>query len=677
MQNAISRITLDVHKAVSQVSLVWKRSDTARTIEAILYDNGKPFQLDGCKVSFTTVGDNPILHNCDVTDDRIIYDAAPIVTETPRTLLCEFRVVGGDGEILTAPRFTIEVRDTVIDPDVVEGEETEKGAIGTLDALISEATGLINEVEAKLGKGEFKGDPGKSAYQYAVEAGYPDSEEQFADDLANVGNTSGGGGDVNFSKFENITSLDPRDAFIVYDTPEGEPKKIAWEGLYPLIKDKLDKDSVIAKALTDEAGSGYVATIPELEENAEIVITKDLENYLSANDLSAAIDAALAEAKASGEFDGADGKDGSVWWFINRYIDGASLNMVSDDAKDGDYCLHVTEGHVYYAKDGKWKQIGNIKGAAPIKGKDYFTEADKEEIVGELADAAPVRSVNGKTGAVNLAADDVGARPSTWTPTYTDVGAEKSGTAASAVSTHNTKADAHNDIRLLISGLSSRLDALANSDDDTLDQMAEVVAYIKANRDLIEQITTGKVSVADIVNNLTTNVANKPLSAAQGVALKALIDAISVPTKLSQLSNDAGYIKSTELNSAVDDALTEAKKSGEFDGKDGHTPVITVTPTTDGYWIAADGEDICFIRNGSDGNDGTGIYSIERTNGTGAAGTVDTYTITLTDGRTANFTVYNGKDGAKGDQYTLTDADKMDIAEQVLTLIPNGNEVAY
>lgn len=41
-----------------------------------------------------------------------------------------------------------------------------------------------------------------------------------------------------------------------------------------------------------------------------------------------------------------------------------------------------------------------------------------------------------------------------------------------------------------------------------------------------------KVSVADIVDNLTTNVANKPLSAAQGVALKALIDAIMIPEAL-------------------------------------------------------------------------------------------------------------------------------------------------
>ena len=110
------------------------------------------------------------------------------------------------------------------------------------------------------------------------------------------------------------------------------------------------------------------------------------------------------------------------------------------------------------------------------------------------------------------------------------------------IGTHNSATDSHNDIRLLVEGLTTRLNALANSDDTTLDQMSEVVAYIKNNKTLIDGITTNKVNVSDIINNLTTNVSNKPLSAAQGVALKALIDAIVVPTKVSQLTNDSGFI---------------------------------------------------------------------------------------------------------------------------------------
>lgn len=98
---------------------------------------------------------------------------------------------------------------------------------------------------------------------------------------------------------------------------------------------------------------------------------------------------------------------------------------------------------------------------------------------------------------------------------------------STSINEHNVSTEAHNDVRLLIEGLTTRLNALANSDDTTLDQMAEVVAYIKANRDLIGSVTTDKVNVDDIIDNLTTNVTNKPLSAAQGVALKSLIDALT------------------------------------------------------------------------------------------------------------------------------------------------------
>ena len=116
-------------------------------------------------------------------------------------------------------------------------------------------------------------------------------------------------------------------------------------------------------------------------------------------------------------------------------------------------------------------------------------------------------------------------------PSYTasEVGADATGTAESKVSDHDVSDTAHNDIRLLIEGLTTRLNALADSDDTTLDQMGEVVAYIKSNRSMISSITTDKVNVTSIVNDLTTNVANKPLSAAQGVALKALIDEMNVP----------------------------------------------------------------------------------------------------------------------------------------------------
>ena len=129
-------------------------------------------------------------------------------------------------------------------------------------------------------------------------------------------------------------------------------------------------------------------------------------------------------------------------------------------------------------------------------------------------------------------ASEVGARPDTWTPSASDVGADAAGTASGAVAAHNVSGAAHADLRALIEGLTSRLNALADSDDTTLDQLSEIVAYIKSNKTLIDAVTTGKVSTSDIVDNLTTNSAGKVLSAAQGVALKAMIDGIVIPTAL-------------------------------------------------------------------------------------------------------------------------------------------------
>lgn len=63
---------------------------------------------------------------------------------------------------------------------------------------------------------------------------------------------------------------------------------------------------------------------------------------------------------------------------------------------------------------------------------------------------------------------------------------------------------------------------------------------IESVKSLIDNVTTTKVNVADIIDNLTTNVSNKPLSAAQGVVLKSLIDAIVIPTIPSSLPANGG-----------------------------------------------------------------------------------------------------------------------------------------
>lgn len=72
---------------------------------------------------------------------------------------------------------------------------------------------------------------------------------------------------------------------------------------------------------------------------------------------------------------------------------------------------------------------------------------------------------------------------------------------------------------------------------------------------------------------------------------------------------------------------------------------------------------------GSPGADGAGIQSIQRTAGDGSPGTADTYTITLTNGMTSTFTIYNGADGT-----SFTVLGRYDTLAALKAAHPTGSE---
>lgn len=153
-----------------------------------------------------------------------------------------------------------------------------------------------------------------------------------------------------------------------------------------------------------------------------------------------------------------------------------------------------------------------------------------------------------------------------------DIGAEASGTASSAVSSHNTSTSAHSDIRNLITALTTKVNNFLDVDDTTKDQLSEVIELIENNQDLIEGITTSKVNVADIVNNLTTNDSSKPLAASQGVVIKGLIDALQ--TELDSHSEDTTvHITSTERTN-WDDANSKKHSHSNKSVLDGITSTL-------------------------------------------------------------------------------------------------------
>jgi hypothetical protein len=126
---------------------------------------------------------------------------------------------------------------------------------------------------------------------------------------------------------------------------------------------------------------------------------------------------------------------------------------------------------------------------------------------------------------------------------------DKKGTANTTVSVHNTATDAHNDIRVLINDLNTKVTNFLDVDDSTTDQLSEVLTLIEDNKGDLESLTTSKVNVSDIIDNLTTASAKKVLSANQGVAIKDLIDGKADATHSHTVSNISDLTATaTELN---------------------------------------------------------------------------------------------------------------------------------
>lgn len=240
----------------------------------------------------------------------------------------------------------------------------------------------------------------------------------------------------------------------------------------------------------------------------------------------------------------------------------------------------------YYSKEDIDKKIENIKTEIEIPTKVSELENDRGYITDyiETDPTVPEWAKNKNK------------------PTYTasEVGADPKGSAANAlgdakqyidnkisaidlngkISAHNTNTSAHNDIRLKIQAVADKLNTFLDADDTTLDQMSEIVTYIKSNKELIESVTTSKVNVGDIVDNLITTTSNKPLSAKQGAVLKSLIDTITIPSNISELKNDVGYLKEyIETDPTVPSWAKEPNKPSYTANEVGALPSDTIIPS--------------------------------------------------------------------------------------------------
>ena len=147
--------------------------------------------------------------------------------------------------------------------------------------------------------------------------------------------------------------------------------------------------------------------------------------------------------------------------------------------------------------------------------------------------------------------------------------------------------------------------------------------------------------------------------------------------KLSQ-KMESEYVKDEEIPEAIEEALTEAKNSGEFDGPpgpegpqgipgaDGFSPVVTVTMISGGHRVTitdAEGTNTFDVMDGTGGGGEGGVsprITVDEIEGGHRV------TITDVDG-TKTVDVMDGYTPVKGVDY-FTEAEKLEIAQQASQL---------
>ena len=196
--NTTFKISLDVHRVESQVTITAFRGDSGYTIIASLTEDGKPFPIsDGSTAIFSGVkpDGNYLYNSCTIENGKIVYDFKKTTpdgetcqtTAAPGTVKCQFKLIGENGGIISAPQFTIVVEDTVYNEQVVKDSVSEATVL----------TEMIADIQSKLDNNEFKGEKGDQGYTPIKGVDYF-TEEEVASIAADIRKSIVDGSEVSY-----------------------------------------------------------------------------------------------------------------------------------------------------------------------------------------------------------------------------------------------------------------------------------------------------------------------------------------------------------------------------------------------------------------------------------------------------------------------------------------------
>lgn len=378
MNSSKYRFTLDMHSSQSQVSLPIVLNDTARKLYISFSDGGKIYHIeDSCLavVRIQRPTGTYIEKFCPIEDNtNVVYDFAQHKNTAIVEGLhdCEVTLYSPEGEILTSARFSMMVSARVVNSD----------NIGVTD----ENWTMLDSIAVEEAKRQEDFSQAMNDVDEAIESIDEAINEIVPPYIGENGNWFVHGNDTGTQAQGNpgvyVGSGEMPEGYNVQIDPEGEE--------FPFV-------ATVNGVRADGAG------------NIEL-------DVITPEELDDAVKEALAEAKASGVFDGPAGAAGTSVTITNisesslpgglnivTFSDGNKLNVRNGTTVSsgegggsgggidaGQLSVAVEEALRVAKESGEFNGPEGPAGYTPVKGTDYYTEADKAEMVNLVLAALPV-----------------------------------------------------------------------------------------------------------------------------------------------------------------------------------------------------------------------------------------------------------------------------------------------
>lgn len=151
MENVIHRLTLDL-TGPDTIPRVEVQQDNARSLSISLTQGGRPYWIaEGVTAVFSgrKPDGKPLFNACTIEKNRVVYDFTDQTTNVAGIVECEILLYSGDERILASPRFELAIDELIHrDGDVPESAPE----ISALTQMVAAGTAMIEDLREALGE---------------------------------------------------------------------------------------------------------------------------------------------------------------------------------------------------------------------------------------------------------------------------------------------------------------------------------------------------------------------------------------------------------------------------------------------------------------------------------------------------------------------------------------------